>query len=64
MRNDRIYNGAFSEILGTPIYAGQASKKINFIDRLIIRKISKVNKTVHRILWDAIDDFVGVIQNS
>ena len=37
--------------------------KMNFIERLIIKKMIKINKTVHRILWDAIDDFVEIVQH-
>ena len=33
-------------------------EQMNFFERLIIKKISKVNRTVRRIDWDAIDDFV------
>ena len=32
-------------------------EKMNFFERLIIKKIAKTTKTVHRIDWDAIVDF-------
>jgi len=34
-------------------------EKMNFVERIIIRKISKINRTVHRIDKDAIDDFAN-----
>jgi menaquinone-dependent protoporphyrinogen oxidase len=38
-------------------------EKMNYIERLIIKKISKVDKTVHHILWNVVDEFVDVLQN-
>jgi len=36
-------------------------ERMNFVERLIIRKIAKTYKTVERILWDDINDFVRKI---
>ena len=36
-------------------------EQMNFIERLIIKKISKINRTVHRIDKDAIDDFIRIL---
>jgi len=37
-------------------------EQMNFAERFIIKKIAKTDKTVHRILTDAIDDFIKKIQ--
>ena len=36
-------------------------ERMNFFERLIIRKIAKTNKTVQRILWDDVSNFVEKI---
>jgi len=33
-------------------------EKMNFFERMIIKKIAKTKSSVHQIDWDAIDDFV------
>ena len=33
-------------------------EKLNFFERLMIKKIAKTNSSVHRINWDAMDGFV------
>jgi len=36
-------------------------EKLNFFERLIVKKIAKTDKSVNQINWDEIDNFVGKI---
>ena len=37
-------------------------EKMNFAERLIIKKIAKTTESVHQIDWDAVDEFVEKIK--
>ena len=37
-------------------------EKLNFFERLIVKKIAKTKSSVHQINWEAIDDFVNKVK--
>jgi len=68
-QRDKELKDAYSEALheksiASGFLGGEFSfEKMNFFERLIIKKIAKTTESVQQIDWDAVDDFVKKIES-
>jgi menaquinone-dependent protoporphyrinogen oxidase len=67
-QQEKELKDAFSDVLRekaivTAFLGGEfLFERLNFFERFIVKKIAKTNTSVHRIDWEAVDEFVGKLK--